>query len=138
VDCPTSPKSGNAEAGIAGILSLLWASRSAVELELGSKISIGLALGVLPLIGPNPWGTNPEPGHAGSDAILSLVGGGANEGTAYVLAEYGSGLGAEATGVGAAAVGGYELGRAFNAAWAYYSPGGESTFGGWLYSVTHQ
>jgi RHS repeat-associated protein len=132
-----SPQGSNGSTASAGILQLIAAGRTAAELEIASKISIGIGLGLLPLFSNDPWGTNSNPASAGWNATLSGVGVLGNSGTAFVIAEYGkAALGTAAIGVTAAGLAGYEAGRGFNQSWTYFS-GGQSSFGTWIYNVSH-
>lgn len=71
------------------------------------------------------------------EAGLSLLGASGNFTTAAMVARYGAASSSAITiGATAAFVGGYELGRAFNQAWAYFTDG-QSSFGTWWYDSTH-
>jgi RHS repeat-associated protein len=139
----TGPESTNislaeSAAGTGIDLASVLASAEMQSIRIGVKIGLGIGLGVLPLLqNEDPWGTSSDPKSATNDATLSAIGASGNFVTADLMATYGAGaISATAIGIGAAAVGGYELGRAFNQTWTYFSDG-QSSFGTWAYDFLH-
>lgn len=74
----------------------------------------------------------------GVKSLVSVVGGGSSLGGGVAVAAEAGGSAAAIGGLGiaSAAVGGWEIGRGFNLAWGYFSDC-KSTFGTWIYDVTH-